>query len=127
MEGECLPQKPGNWSNATTPDSMGTPSFNPSQEGKRTRNSRKSGITTQMSLLARGAWQPGLGEMPPPLQSPRVEGAAGMCLQPRARVALGLHPRLPHPAQGSLEEEPPQFLSFLTPKPSTLRAVAPAP
>ena len=49
------------------PNSVGTPSFTPNQKGKRTRSSRKPGIKTPKSLLARGAWQPGLrGNAPTP-------------------------------------------------------------
>ena len=82
------------------PNSVGTPSFTPNQKGKRTRSSRNSGTETPKSLLDRGAWQPGLGEMPPPLRSLRVEGAAGMCLQPRVRGRPRLAPAPSPPGSG---------------------------
>lgn len=71
------------------------------QEGKRTRSGRKLGITTLKSLQARGA-----GQSPSPAIR-RLEGAAGTGLQPRVLGRPRLDPRIPRPAQGSLEGEPP--------------------
>lgn len=112
-----------------TPNSVGTPNFIPSQEGKRMRSSKKSGIATLKSLLAREAGQPGTWGNPPPLpallQLPRVEGAAETCLQPPVPGVLDLHPSISHPGQGSLKEEPPIFI-IPAPEPQYLARCSPS-
>lgn len=110
-----------------TPNSMGTPNFIPNQEGKRIRSSKKPAIATLKSLLAREAGQLGTWGNPAPLQLPRVEGAAEMCLQPPVPGSPRLAPKHLPPGSGVPKRRTPQFSSFLPPNPSTLRAAAPAP
>ena len=110
-----------------TPNSIGTLSFTPNQEGKRIRNSKKSGIMTLKSLLAREAGQPETWGNLAPLQPSRVEGGAETCPQLPVPGPPWLAPTHPPPGSGVPRRTAPHFQSFLPLNPSTLRAAAPAP
>lgn len=101
----------------------------PNQEGKRTRSSRKLGITTLKSLQAKGAGRGsrGLGEIPLACNPLGWRVRRGCASNRASRGVLGLHPRISHPARGVPWKESPPLPIIPAPNPSTLRAVAPAP
>lgn len=120
------PAETGNCSNATTPNSVGTPSFTPYEEGKRTRSSRKSRIRPRSRPRLEGRGSRGLGEMPPPGNPLGWRGRRGCTSNRASEGALGSHSRLPHPAQGVAARRAPQFLTFLPPKAQYLARCSPS-
>lgn len=123
MEGECLPQKPGNYSNTSTPNSVGALTWRESEP--RAAGNWGSPPRSHSRLKGRGGAAGDLGN-PPRLQSGRMVGAAAMYLQPRGPGPPQLPPCIPPRLGGPCKESPPLPI-IPAPNPSTWRAVAPEP
>lgn len=117
---------PRNCFSATCPIPWG-PRFSPPDRRRGEAGvARNPGITVLKWQLARGAEQPGTWGNPlagSPLGSRTRRGPAS---HRPPRGVLALHPCMPTPLRGPRRRAP-QFSSFLSPNPSTLRAEAPAP
>lgn len=130
-EGKCLPQKPGNCSSATTPIPWG-PRVSPLiRKGSEPRAAGNRGSRPQSRSWLEGRGSLDLGKCPHPCDPLGWKVRRGCACNRASEGVLGLHPLLPHPAQGSLEEEPPilitpareaQYLARCSPSAMTLQS-----